>query len=82
MAKKEKQKPDTITLPNGKEYNIQDLTQEQQMYTHHLRDQTQKLGSMRFNMDQIQYGYDAILLKLMDSLGEKMPEGEVVEQAK
>ncbi|QDP60811.1 MAG: hypothetical protein Unbinned6224contig1001_42 [Prokaryotic dsDNA virus sp.] len=83
MAEQKKQKPDSITLPNGKEYIIQDLSKEAQMLTHHLRDQTNKMGNMRFNLEQIQYGYDSILDKLMNILGEKMPEeGEVIEQAK
>ena len=86
MAKKEKQKPDTITLPNGKEFVIQDLDQKSQMLTHHLRDLQNKMGNMRFNLDQMQMGYDAILVKLHEELGEEMPkesvEGEVVEQKK
>jgi len=83
MAKKEKQKPDTITLPSGKEFVIQDMEQEAQMLTHHLRDLQNKMGSMRFNLDQLQVGYDSFLVKLHDALGEEMPEpeGEVVEQA-
>ena len=38
---------------------------------------------MRFNLDQIQIGYDACLKMLHESLGEELPEpeGEVVEQA-
>jgi len=76
MAKKEKQKPDTITLPNGKEFVIKDLKQEEQMMTFHLKDQTNKMGQMRFNLEQIQYGYDMVLSKLMESLGEEMPKQE------
>jgi len=86
MAKKEKQKPDTITLPNGKEFVIQDLEQEAQMLTHHLRDLQNKMGNMRFNLDQMQMGYDAILIKIHKVLGEELPKelvtGEVVEQKK
>ena len=83
MAKKEKQKPDTITLPSGKEFVIQDMEQEAQMITHHLRDLQNKMGSMRFNLDQLQVGSDSFLVKLHEALGEEMPEpeGEVVEQA-
>jgi hypothetical protein len=82
MAKKEKQKPDTITLPNGKEFVIQDLKEKEQVLTHHLRDQQNKMNNMRFNLEQIQIGYDACLSMLHHELGEEMPEpeGEVVEQ--
>ncbi len=82
MAKKEKQKPDTITLPNGKEFVIKDLKEKEQVLTHHLRDQQNKMNNMRFNLEQIQIGYDACLSMLHHELGEEMPEpeGEVVEQ--
>ena len=76
MAKKQKQKPDTITLPNGKEFVIQNMEQEAQILTHHLRDLQNKMGSMRFNLDQLQLGYDAILIKLHTSLGEELPPNE------
>lgn len=82
MAKKEKQKPDTITLPNGKEFVIEDLKEKEQMMTFHLKDQTNKINQMRFNIEQIQYGYDMVLSKLMESLGQEMPkENQAVEGA-
>jgi len=82
MAKKEKQKPDTITLPNGKEFVIKDLKEQEQMMTFHLKDQTNKINQMRFNIEQIQYGYDMVLSKLMESLGQEMPkENQAVEGA-
>ena len=54
---KEKQ---TVTL-DGKEHNVEDLTQEQQLMVQHIGDLDRKLASMRFNMDQIRVGGGAFI---------------------
>lgn len=64
---KEKQ---TITL-DGKEYNVEDLTQDQQLMVQHIGDLDRKLASMRFNMDQIQVGREAFITMLKKTLEAK-----------
>ena len=73
MAKNENK---TITV-NDVEHNIEDLTKQQMTMVNHVADLDKKLGSLRFNMDQLAVGREAFVNMLAKSL-EKPPE-EVTE---
>jgi len=66
MAKKEKEKP-VINL-DGKEYIIEELTDEQKMMVNHIQDIQNKQASNSFVSDQLRVGRDAFIKMLKDSL--------------
>ena len=66
MAKNEKK---TITV-NDVEHNIDDLTEQQIAMVNHITDLDKKLGSLRFNMDQLNVGREAFVNMLSQSLDE------------
>ena len=66
MAKNEKK---TITV-NDVEHNIDDLTEQQVAMVNHMADLDKKLGSLRFNMDQLNVGREAFVNMLSQSLDE------------
>ena len=61
------------------EYQFEDMTQEQQMLVNHVADLDRKLGSARFNVDQLQVGRNAFMNMLTQSLKEQ--PSEVAEPA-
>jgi len=71
MAKNENK---TITV-NDVEHNIEDLTEQQIAMVNHVADLDKKLGSLRFNMDQLAVGREAFVNMLAKSL-EEPPEDE------
>ena len=64
MAKNEKK---TITV-NDVEHNIEDLTEQEIAMVNHIADLDKKLGSLRFNMDQLNVGREAFVNMLTASL--------------
>ena len=76
MAKNEKK---TITV-NDVEHNIDDLTEQQIAMVNHIADLDKKLGSLRFNMDQLNVGREAFVNMLTASFAETetAEEAEVV----
>ena len=50
------------------EYQFEDMTQEQQTLVNHVADLDRKLGSARFNLDQLAVGREAFVKMLADSL--------------
>ena len=76
MAKNEKK---TITV-NDVEHNIDDLTEQQVAMVNHIADLDKKLGSLRFNIDQLNVGREAFVNMLTASLAEaeSAEEAEVV----
>ena len=73
MAKNENK---TITV-NDVEHNIEDLTEQQIAMVNHVADLDKKLGSLRFNMDQLAVGREAFVNMLAKSL--EKPTEEVTE---
>jgi hypothetical protein len=73
MAKNEKK---TITV-NDVEHNIEDLTEQQIAMVNHIADLDKKLGSLGFNMDQLNVGREAFVNMLAASLA----KAENVEDA-
>ena len=66
MAKEKKEKP-VINL-DGKEYIIEDLTDEQKMMVNHINDIQNKQASNSFIADQLRVGHDAFVKMLKESL--------------
>ena len=66
MGKNEK---NLITI-NEKEYNVDDFTDEQKIMLNHINDLGRKLDNARFNLDQLNVGREAFILRLSNSLQE------------
>ena len=64
MAEK---KPTVITI-NDVDYTEDQLTDEQKVLINHIADLERKIGSTRFNLDQLQVGRDAFMNMLTASL--------------
>ena len=71
---KDKKTPQTVTI-DDKEYNVDDLTQEQVSMVNHVADLDRKLSSAQFNLDQLNVGRGAFMNMLTESL--KVEEAEV-----
>ena len=74
MGKNEKT-PVTI---DGVEYKFEDMTQQQQMLLNHVADLERKIGSTKFQLDQLQVGRDAFFTMLKAAL-EAKPEEAVTD---
>lgn len=62
----------TITI-NGTEYTEDQLSDEQKQMVNHISDLDRKIGSSKFNLDQLNVGREAFVNMLTKSL-EKPPE--------
>lgn len=71
----------TITI-NDKQYTEDQLTDEQKVILNHIADLERKMGSARFNLDQLSVGRDAFMKMLDDSLkaSEASNDEEVIEE--
>lgn len=70
MAEK---KPYVITI-NDVDYTEDQLSDEQKVLINHVADLDRKIGSTRFNLDQLQVGRDAFMSMLTQSLAQKEAE--------
>ncbi len=64
MGKNEK----TPITVNDREYFVEDLSDQQQAMVNHISDLDRKMGSMRFNLDQLAFGREAFVSALTQSL--------------
>jgi hypothetical protein len=62
-----KEKTPFIVL-NDVEYDIENMTDQQKVMINHLADLDKKLGSMQFNIEQLQVGREAFIKMLSESL--------------
>jgi hypothetical protein len=62
-------KTQIITI-NGTNFTEDQLTDEQKAMINHIADLDRKIGSTRFNLDQLQVGRDAFVNMLTASLKE------------
>jgi hypothetical protein len=62
-------KTQIITI-NGTDFTEDQLTDEQKAMINHIADLDRKIGSTRFNLDQLQVGRDAFVNMLTASLKE------------
>ena len=72
------EKKTTPIVIDDVEYQFENMTQEQQLLVNHVADLDRKIGSARFNLDQLQVGRDAFMNMLKQSL-EAKPEVTDVE---
>jgi hypothetical protein len=70
MAEK---KPTVITI-NDVDYTEDQLTDEQKVLINHVADLDRKIGSTRFNLDQLQVGREAFMNMLTASLNKETEE--------
>jgi len=70
MAKDEKK---TISV-NGKDYNVDELSEQQIAMVNHIQDLDRKLANARFNVDQLAFGREAFVNALATSLEEEQSE--------
>ena len=67
-----------IVSIDGVEHKVEDMTQEQQMLLNHVVDLERKIGSTKFQLDQLNVGKDAFFTMLKAAL-EAKPEVSDVE---
>lgn len=73
------EKPQTVSI-DGTEYKVEDLSDKAKALIDHVADLDRKMGSMRFQMDQIQVGRDAFFAMLKTELEAKPEVAEEVVQ--
>jgi len=59
------------------EYNVEDFTDEQRVLINHVMDLDRKIGSTKFNLDQLNVGRGAFMSALKETL---KPDPEPQEQ--
>jgi hypothetical protein len=62
------------------EYNVEDFTDEQRVLINHVMDLDRKIGSTKFNLDQLNVGRGAFMNALKDTLTPD-PEPQQQQQA-
>jgi hypothetical protein len=60
-----------VIVIDGTEYTEDQLTDEQKVLINHVADLDRKIGSTRFNLDQLQVGRDAFMKMLTASLAQE-----------
>ena len=76
MAKKEKDKP--VLNLDGKEYVIEDMTDEEKQMINHINDMQNKINTNGFMREQLEVGKEAFIGMLRVALNEEKSE-EVVD---
>ena len=68
---------DNVITIDGKEYNADDLTQDQNYFINQIKDLQTKGASLRFQLDQITVAQNAFTNSLIQSVkGEEEPKEE------
>jgi len=62
------------------EYNVEDFTDEQRVLINHVMDLDRKIGSTKFNLDQLNVGRGAFMNALKETL-KPDPEPQQEQQA-
>jgi chromosome segregation ATPase len=65
-----------IVTIDGVEHKVEDLTEQQQMLLNHVADLERKIGSTKFQFDQLQVGRDAFFTMLKAALEAKPEEAQ------
>ena len=71
------QQPQIVSI-DGVEHKIDDMTEQQQMLLNHVADLERKIGSTKFQLDQLSVGRDAFFTMLKAAL-EAKPEEAVTD---
>jgi len=66
-----KEKTANVITIDDKEYTEDQLTEDQKVMINHITSLDQKIGSARFNLDQLSVGRDAFMQMLKESLNKK-----------
>jgi hypothetical protein len=77
MANKQ---PQIVTI-DGVEYDAEKFNEQQVALVNHVADLDRKIGSTKFQLDQLQVGRDAFFSMLKQSLAEQPEHTEEVESA-
>ena len=62
-----KQKENSISI-NGKDHNLDALSDEQKAVINHIQDLDRKITSSQFNLEQLLFGKEAFMNRLNQSL--------------
>ena len=74
MAKKQKEDKPVLNL-DGKEYVIEDMTDEEKQMINHINDMQNKINTNAFIREQLEVGKEAFIVRLRESLiAEEEPE--------
>lgn len=73
------EKKTTPIVIDDVEYQFENMTQEQQVLVNHVADLDRKIGSARFNLDQLSVGRDAFMQLLKQSLETKPADSQVTD---
>ena len=68
MSKNKKENSDQKITIDGTEHNVSDMSPDQINLINHIHDLDRKIGSTTFNLEQLQYGRQAIVNGLSQSL--------------
>ena len=71
-------KQSQIVTIDGVEHKVEDLNEQQQLLLNHVADLERKIGSTKFQLDQLQVGRDAFFTMLKAAL-EAKPEEAVTD---
>jgi len=66
MSKRKKDK--TVITVNDKEHIYEDMTEEQKGLINHINDLDRKIGTSKFNLEQLTFGKNAFVNSLSQSL--------------
>ena len=68
MAKKEKQEKKPVVVLDDKEYEIENMADDQKVMLAHIQDLQRKIDGATFNLQQLQYGRQAFVNALKEAL--------------
>ena len=75
MANKENKKENAPMLSlDGKEYDIDSMTDNQKVMVNHIADLNRKIDTTTFNLQQLQFGRQAFVDALKNALTEEKEE--------
>jgi len=77
MANKQ---PQIVTI-DGVEYDAEKFNEQQVALVNHVADLDRKIGSTKFQLDQLQVGRDAFFTLLKQSIAEQPEHAQEVESA-
>ena len=73
MAKKQKKEKPVLNL-DGKEYVIEDMTDEEKQMINHINDMQNKINTNAFMREQLEVGKEAFIVRLRESLNAEEAE--------
>jgi|TARA_B100000508_G_C11251862_1_gene176721 hypothetical protein len=73
MAKKQKEDKPVLNL-DGKEYVIEDMTDEEKQMINHINDMQNKINTNAFMREQLEVGKEAFIVRLRESLNAEEAE--------